>query len=396
MKVQDMGSGLPRSQLLLLSNIPKNTVGVNFAFATPIISEMSNTSGTTYMSLTSTATHYLSMCGLMTYNSNIIVNITPVNSRRFMLGSSSSRFAIFDTTTTAVITFGGNAITASVTNNGDGSYKLILSVDIGGGDSRLWLLPDTATAYATASHAGDATKGFTLGQYQINPTTATVTYATPTGIPGILQDYSGKGNNGALGATTAAETTDPIYCNGYMAFFTAGAQSISFGRPAQLERSLPFSFNGAFYLTEDNTYDAILSKCTSKDTATSTASLGFALVKTSANVTTLLAYGVTGGCTVVTSSAIVTGWHYLAGGWDGTSLNLRINSVVYSAVAMANYAPDVANNLTFGKISYSASTYLTGWLGALTVYGKYNKFHFERQVYKTLKKQMATAGITIP
>lgn len=152
--------------------------------------------------------------GAMTYAR---VKFVPIGGRkRFMLvigtGGTTTVWTVIDVVSKNIIGNGEGAVSATLTDNGDGSF----TVSIGGVNpatgSSLYTMPDTATSNSDRSFLGDITKGCTITEHQAN-LGSLAPYSAPAGLPQSAQNY-GIGSslyNAQLGSAAGADTNDPTW-----------------------------------------------------------------------------------------------------------------------------------------------------------------------------------------
>lgn len=211
-------SGLPRNGLVALYDPYRNVYGRNCTVTAiaDVWPEKMARSGSTFLETSETSYHLARTTGTSASTGQpywMSVVITPVGRKRFMLGEgTTTSWALYDTAAVAVVSKGAGCPSASITDNGDGTYTLTAAL-VNCRDN-IYTMPDDATDNTARSFAGDTSKGFTLNQWQVNLGSTLFPYAAPSGAPGTLQtmaDYHGSLYPLQLGSGATADAADPAF-----------------------------------------------------------------------------------------------------------------------------------------------------------------------------------------
>jgi len=96
---------------------------------------------------------------------------------------------------------------------------------------------------------------------------------------------------------------------------------------------------------------------------------GFALGLTGTTPQVTFGNGTTSAAVTASAALPATGWTYLAGTWDGTTVTLYVNGVSQGTAALSGSMPAGSNNIGIGYNPTTSSGYLNGLLAEAAVYG---------------------------
>jgi hypothetical protein len=210
-------------------------------------------------------------------------------------------------------------------------------------------------AYATKTAAGDIPRGGLIAEYLFDEGTGQRVY-----------DHSGNGNQGVLGATSAASASDPtrimaglLFPSGSSVYTTHGA--ISYGGATQNLYTFILLFRPLIAITSAATNRAICNFRTSDAT-------NFAGVMTGSYTGTLSDEVITlvnrvGDTTYRTawldaSVTIDTNWHGLILVWNGSNYDIYFDLVKNPATAGTSHSPLISlDNFRIGAMDASGSPF---------------------------------------
>ena len=96
---------------------------------------------------------------------------------------------------------------------------------------------------------------------------------------------------------------------------------------------------------------------------------GFELLLTGTTPQVYFGNNTTSGTVKATAALPASGWTYLAGTWDGTTVTLYVNGVSQGTAALSGTMPAGSNNIAIGYNPTTTSNYVNGLIAEAAIYG---------------------------
>jgi len=362
----------------------RDVQGRNIAPVSPYANNLT-ISGSSYKETTASAVHGLS-CADVSVDTIMCITFIPVGRIRFLLGTTATSWAIFDTSLVSVVAKGANCPTASIVDNGDGGFTATAVVLTATAASTLFLtMPDTATDNTARTFVGDIAKGFNIVTRQQNFGSSLAPYSPILGVPQSLANYGAYGSaiSAQNGSAAGADTNDAIF-SGLTLIHTTNQYALTTATAFDMRNFSEF-ITGKFAGTSGVVWSLADSTTTTKYQAIKQAASGkLSIISRNGGAETESAQ-------LDVSTTLNVCLHFSANNGTLTLTNMATGA----SVTLADTAPTTAPRIAFGAVGSSTVAQIVNslqWSHSATFrQAKSNP----APAYRKIKSLLAGRGVTV-